>query len=170
MAKDVEAHVLAIESTMRQMVVLHEELLPVMIRKREAVRRAHVDLMAELCRLENEKVQGIAELEKQRQALVARLTLLIDPKSTEPMRLIDLATRIAEPWRGRLLVTRQQLVEKLESVKEQTAVARRAADQLVKHVQGLVQGVTSAATAATYTKPSAGPRPAARLSTFSMTA
>ncbi len=170
MGKAVEQLVAAIEAVMRQMVVLHEELLALMIRKREAVRRAHVELMAEICRLENEKVREIAEREKQRQALVAKLTLLLDPRAPEPLRLPELAERLPEPMRSRLLVTRQQLREKLDSVKEQTSVARRAADQLVRHVQGLVRGVTAATTAATYTRPSAGPRPIARLSTFSMTA
>lgn len=170
MAKPVEQLVVAVEVVMRQMVALHEELLALMIRKREAVRHAQVDLMADMCRLENEKVQLIAEREKQRQELVAKLTLLIDPKATAPLQLPELAERLPEPLRGRLLVTRQQLRDQLESVKAQTAVARRAADQLVRHVHGLVRGVTSAATTTTYSRPTTNPRPVGRISTFSMTA
>lgn len=172
MAKTIDPVVAAIEAVMGQMVTLHEELLALLIRKHGAVRKADVEAMAQLCGLENEKLQAISELEKQRQELAAKLTLLLNPKASEPLRVAQLAEKLPEPSRGRLLVMRQQLRAKLESVKEQTAIARRAADTLVRHVQGLVQGVTAATTQATYTRNPAQPQRhvAPRLSTFSLTA
>lgn len=160
----------ALESLLTQMVALQGELLALLERKREAMRRANPRLMAELCALENAKVQALSELEKKRLQLVAQLTLLVDPKAKEPLRMADLAERLPEPARGRLIALRGQLRDRLEEVRRQTSVARRAADSLVRHVQGLVQGVTSATTAAAaYGRLGAPTRPLA-MSTFSVTA
>lgn len=171
MGKQAEQTCVALEAVLNQMVALHHEMLTLLERKREAMRKGDDRAMTELCALENAKVQAIGELEKKRLTLVARLTLLVDPKAAEPMRMVDVAERLPEPARGRLLTLRQQLRSQLEAVKHQTAVARRAAESLVRHVQGLVQGMMAVANyGTTYRNPGAPGKPATAVSTFSMTA
>jgi hypothetical protein len=170
MGKQAEQTCAALEAVLGQMVAIHQELLTLLERKRGAMRKGDGRAMTELCALENAKVQAIAELEKKRLELVARLTLLVDPQAPEPMRMAEVAERLPEPVRGRLLTLRQQLRSQLETVKHQTAVARRAAESLVRHVQGLVQSMMAVANyGTTYRKPGAPGRSSA-VSTFSMTA
>lgn len=171
MDKYVEQSVAALELLLQRMVSLHQELLTIMQRKRDAMRRGNARLMADLCSLENQKVQAISDLEKKRLELVAQLTLRIKPAATEPMHMAALADRLPEPLRGRVLVLRQQLREQMLAVKEQTSVARRAADSLMRHVQGLMQSVTAAsAGAATYSRRGIIPQPTSGMATFSMKA
>lgn len=171
MDKRHEVMVTALESVLRQMIAMHRDLLAILDRKREAMRSSNPRLMADLCGLENRKVQAISELEKKRLELAARLTLAVQPDAPEPMRLADLARRLPEPLRGRVLALREQLREQLTAVKEQTSVARRAADSLMRHVQGLVQAVSAASNAAgTYSRRGAIPQPSTSLATFSMQA
>lgn len=138
-----EPLVTSIESVMQQALVLHAALLELLVRKRAALASADTGSMIELSRLENEKVQQISELEKARLQLVARLTLLLVPDAKEPMHLRDLALRLPEPMRSRLLLLRQKLRDQMLKVKEQTSVAKRATEALARHVQGLVQTIHS---------------------------
>lgn len=171
MDKSPEQLVAALESTLQQMLALHQELLAIMQRKRDAMRRGNARLMADLCGLENQKVQAISELEKMRLERVAHLTLHIQPNAAEPMRMADLAERLPEPLRGRVLVLRQQLREQMLAVKEQTSIARRAADSLMRHVQGLVQTVTAASgSATTYSRRGTIRQRTTGMATFSMKA
>jgi len=140
--------VASIESVMQQAMTLHAALLELLLRKRAALAAADTAAMVELSRLENEKVQQISELEKTRLELVARLTLRLVPGAAEPMPLRDLAVKLPEPMRSRLLVQRQKLREQMLKVKEQTSIARRATEALARHVQSLVQTVHSLASGA----------------------
>ncbi len=124
----------------------HTQLLAALQRKRDAMRHGDTEAMAALCRLESESIRRVGELEKRRLELVAAMTLKVDPDAAEPMKLRDLAEALPEPARGRLLVARQQLVAKMEQVKHQTSVARRAAESLLKHMTGLVQTIGTLST------------------------
>src|SRR5690606_29211509 len=124
-------------AVLQQQVQAHEALLSLLQRKREALRTGGTRAMTELAALENEKVQLISELEKHRLTLVAELTLALVPDAAEPMRLGELAERMPEPARGRLLVLRHQLRERMEQVREASSVLRRATEALMKHVHGL---------------------------------
>jgi hypothetical protein len=167
----IEQATATLEAILLRMTTVNEELLTLLGRKRDAMRRGDADAMAQLCALENQKVQAISGLEKQRLELVAKLTLLLDPRAAEPLRMADLADRLPEPARGRVLMLRVQLRDKLTQVREQTSIARRAADALVRHVAGVVQGVVAVANGtAAYARPGVAVRPAGPVSTFRMTA
>lgn len=149
----------------------HDLLLELIQRKRRALREAKHQLVADCCRQENIRVQKIGELEKTRLLLAGELTLLVLPGAAEPLRLDGLAQRLAEPGRGRLLVLRQQLRERIEQVRHDAGAAQRAAEALARHMQGLMQtlsGVMSGGAA--YGRAGAPTRAAMTLSTFSMTA
>ena len=127
-----------LESILAQAVQRQEQLVALLERKRKALRSGEAPEMVELSRLENAVVQTITELEKRRLQLVADLTLALDPTAAEPLKMKDLAERLPEPYRGRLLVTRTKLIEAMQRVAEQTSVIRRASESLSKSCRGKV--------------------------------
>lgn len=132
-----------LETVLKQLADRHEQLLSLMKRQRECLRLADHSGVSECSRLENSLVQAIGDLEKRRLELVAELTRAVDPAATQPMRMRDLAERLNEPSRGRLLVLREQLRGRIAAVKEQSSVTRRATEALLNHMQGLAQTLSS---------------------------
>ena len=128
-----------LETVLSQLADRHEQLVSLMQRQREALRIADHRGVGELSRLENSIVQAISELEKKRLGLVADLTGFFVPDAAQPLRMGDLAEHLPEPQRGRVLVLRAQLRDRIIQVKEQSSVSRRATEALMKHMQGLVQ-------------------------------
>ncbi len=160
-----------LESVLRRSNDRHGQLLALLQRKRDAMRRGDAGLMAELTRLENGQVQAISELEKSRLSLVADLTLVVLPDAPEPLKLAELAERFPEPVRGRLLVMRSQLLAAMRDVRDQLAVARRASDALLQHVNGLVRTIASVSHGAgAYGPVGRLPQQPAPMSTLSLTA
>jgi hypothetical protein len=159
MADMIAKHVAQLETVLKQSADRHEQLLSLMKRQRECLRLADHHGVSECSRLENAQVQAIGDLEKRRLELVAALTRAIEPKALGPMRMRDLAERLPEPTRGKLLVLREQLRERITAVKEQSSVTRRATEALLTHMQGLVQTLGNAGRAAGYA-PSNRPQPA----------
>ena len=135
---------------LKQLTERHEQLLSLMLRQREALRSADHRGVSELSRLENALVKAITELEKRRLELVADLTRVVDPAAPQPMRMRDLAERLPEPARGRLLVLREQLRQRIQQVKDESSVTRRATEALMKHMQGLVQTLSTAGRGSAY--------------------
>lgn len=160
-----------LESLLHQELAQHAQLAGVLEQKRGALLKADPAQVAALCAQENACVQATSELAKQRMSLVADVALLVEPNATEPMRLRDLAERLDEPVRGRLLVLRQQLAEGMERVRRQTSVAQRATDSLVRHMQGVVQSLAAAmADVGVYSRAGRLPASVTKMSTFSTTA
>ena len=158
MADALTKHIPVLETVLKQSADRHEQLLTLMKRQRECLRLADHQGVSECSRLENTLVQAIGDLEKRRLELVAELTRVVDPRATQPMRMRDLAERLPEPARGRLLVLREQLRERITAAKEQSSVTRRATEALLSHMQGLVQTLGNAGRAAGYA-PANRPQP-----------
>lgn len=171
MADPMSKHIPVLETVLRQLADRHEQLLTLMKRQREALRQADHRGVSECSRLENALVQAIGDLEKKRLELVAQLTRVVEPTAAAPMRMRDLAERLPEPSRGRLLVLREQLRERIAKVKEESSVTRRATESLLKHMQGLVQTLSGAGRAVGYA-PASHPQPAlgAPIGTLKVTA
>lgn len=148
----------------------HEALLGLVRRKQEAMRLGQADLVSETCTLENEHVQRIAELEKQRQAIVGTITESLSPKAGEPLRLRQIADAVAEPRRGQLLMLHQQLREVMERIRRENEVSKRAAEGLLRHVQGIVQQVQQVMGGATYGRRGSVAPASAAMHSFSVTA
>jgi len=171
MTPSLEKTLTRLEAVLLKQLEAHERLLSHMDEKRIALRRADRQRITDCGRLENQQVQAISELEKERLQLVADLTLAVFPAATEPMRMGDLAERLGEPTRGRLLVLRQQLLAKMEAVREQSRTTRSATESLMKHMQGLVMKVGSLCNGIpVYNNQGAAPRRALAVSTFNTTA
>ncbi|MEM7625095.1 MAG: flagellar protein FlgN [Planctomycetota bacterium] len=141
MDRNAVQNLMRLEDTLNQSVERQGQLATLLERKRTALRRGAVDEMTSLCRLENAAVQTISELEKRRLQLVADLTLAVEPGAAEPLKMRDLAERLPEPHRGRLLLTRQKLVDAMQRVQQQTTVTRRASESLLKHMNGLIRTI-----------------------------
>lgn len=156
---------------MRDLIVRHEQLSRQIAAKRAALSAAEHDRVVKLLEGENAVVQALAEGDKVRQQIVADLTLLLDPAAAAPMPLRDLAQRLDEPHRGRLLVLRQQLRDRMLTVKRESAVARSATEALARHMQGLLHTIqTVCAGGAAYGDRGASPPVAKTMSTFTATA
>lgn len=130
-----------LEAVLAQALQRQEQLLSLLERKRLALRSGNDRSMIDLTRLENAAVQTISELEKRRLQLVADLTAAVLPEAAEPLKMKDLAERLPEPFRGRLLITRGKLIDAMTRVQEQTSVVRRASESLLKHVNGLIRTI-----------------------------
>lgn len=171
MDKNTRLNLDRLEAVLLQALQRQEQLLSLLERKRLALRHGKDREMADLTRLENAAVQTASELEKRRLQLVADLTLVVQPGATEPLMMKDLAERLPEPYRGRLLVTRLKLVEAITKVGEKTSVVRRASESLLKHVNGLIRtiGVVSHGGAAYGQNGRVNTQPA-RMSTVNVTA
>ncbi|MEM9414896.1 MAG: flagellar protein FlgN [Planctomycetota bacterium] len=171
MDKRLVAELGGLEATLAQLAERHEQLLSLMQRQREALRKAETEQIAALSRQENAVVQTISTLEKRRLEQVASLTQVVSPGAAQPMRMRELAERLPEPARGRLLVLRQQLRERIVAVKEQSSVSRRASEALMNHMQGLVQSLSHASVrGAGYDRPGQARNALPAIGTISMTA
>jgi len=159
-----------LEQLLRQQLQQHEALLNLCTKKRTALRNADEAAMHELCQRENGVVQKVSEMEKQRLALAADLTLIINPAAPEPMRLAELADRLEEPMRTKLLVLRQQLREAMEKTQQEAQVVRRATEAMARHMHGVVQSMGCAVTGVgVYTQRGSATQRATAVSTFSAT-
>ena len=171
MDKNLEKNLAALEALLHEQIAAHESLLGLLQRKREALGRADHAAITRLCEQENRFVQSVSEMEKKRLLLVGDITLALEPAATAPLRLPELAERLPEPSRGKVLVLRQRLRTRMEQVREEVGVARRATESLMRHMQGLVQTIGQAVTGvATYNRAGAMPRAALAISTFNTTA
>jgi len=160
-----------LEELLRKQIAMQSRLAAVLVAKMDACRHVQRERIIELHHQENEQLQSMAELEKQRLMLVAQITQMIDPQAAQPFRLRELAERLEDPMRGRLLVLRQQWVEKLHEVKRESTVARQAAETMLRHMQGLVHTITAAVSGiGTYSRTGGTPQAVAAVSTFSATA
>lgn len=160
-----------LESILKAQVAQQEQMVALLHAKRVALASADTKRIAELCQQENARLQALSELEKKRIVLGGQITLLLDPKAPAPLRLGELAQRLPEPARGRLLVLREQLRQRFEAARAEVGVARTAAEALVRHMQGLVQSIGTAVTGVnTYNRAGARPQAAISLSTFNTTA
>ena len=133
-----------LESILKQLSTCHESLLSLLAGKRQAMRDAQPDRVTDLCDQENRFVQKITQLETKRLELIGQLTEALDPNAQQPLHLNDLAQHLPEPRRGRLLVLRQQLRQRMVRVRDETAVLRRATESLTRHMQGVIQTVAGA--------------------------
>ena len=171
MDKALEQAVTELETVLRDQLAQHERLAGLIAAKRQALGQADRARIVELCGEENVCVQVLGEMEKERLAVVARVTLLLDPLAAAPLALPDLALRLPDPARSRLLTLRVQLRSRMEETRKSAAVAAQASQALLRHMQGLVQTVGGLMTGVqTYTRQGARPQAATRVSTFTMTA
>lgn len=124
----------------------HDGLLDLIRRKQRAMRMGQPELVTDCCERENHHVQRIGGLEGHRQKAVGELTALLTPgtQQGQPLTLSEIAERVGEPRRGRLLVLHQRLRQTMHTVQRENQIARQATEGLLHHVRGVIQQVTQA--------------------------
>ena len=149
MDKRIEPLVVALEANLQKQLDRHEQLLSLMDQKRSVLAGGDPHRLAQMCQLENENVQSLSELEKQRLEAVAALTLLLQPNAAEPMSMAELVRLLPAVVRDKLELQRALLRQRMEAVKQQASIARRATESLTRHLQGLVDTIGSISTGVT---------------------
>ena len=112
---------------------LYAELLAVLQRKLEAMRRADTELLNSCAARERFLLQRIAEAESSRKTLTADLQLRAGAKSKGPVSITELAERIGEPGRSKLLVLADGLRRLVEQTNQLNQVAALAGKELLAH-------------------------------------
>ena len=168
---DHERQLRGLEDVLHDLIQGHEAFRSLLQQKRKALSEAKHDRVMELLEQENASIQAISDLEKKRLQIVAELTLAYVPQARAPMRLHQLAHHLPEPARGRLLVLRERLRDRMQNVQQETGVARRATERLVRHMQGLVHTLGAVCCGAgVYERSGTMPNESGTLSTFHTTA
>lgn len=160
-----------LETLVRKQIASHEEMLGLLVRKRQALQTANMMVMNECTLRESQMVKVIGDCEKQRLELLADITLKLDVTAGQPLTMLQLAEHLSEPARGKVLVLRMELRERIAAVQKETGIARRASESLLKHVHGMIQMIGTTCTGvSTYSQLGAPTKAATAVSTFNMTA
>lgn len=128
-----------LEQLLRAELDVHQKLLTLLQRKREAVRHAKIDLIGELIEQERAEVERLAELERSREHLVKQITVTIQPDASESLPLTAIAEQADEPAQSRLLGIAAQLRDLVKEVRQTSSVVRQAAEALSNHISGVMQ-------------------------------
>jgi hypothetical protein len=139
-------HLNQLESALRDLLAEHDALLALLNRKHQAVRHAKPAVVEECLERENGRVQRIAELEKQRQQIVATLTEQADAEASEPLTISRIAESADAAQRERLLGLAGLLRQRMAEVQRESRIIKQATQGLLKHVHGVMQRVTGAVT------------------------
>ena len=131
----------ALCETLNRLVAAQAQLGETLARQKDAMARGDAKLMHGLAKLQRETAAQIQTLDQLRARTAHKLTGFLDPGAAAPLRIAELAERLPEPDRGRLLVLRQKLTAEVEATRESTAVARTAATALSNHVGCLLQNL-----------------------------
>ena len=123
---------------------LYEELLAVLRRKLEAMRRADTELLNSCAVRERFLLQRITESESSRKTLAADLQLRAGAKSKGPVSITELAERIGEPGRSKLLVLADGLRRLVEQTNQVNQVAALASKELLAHFRHVYDAMRAA--------------------------
>lgn len=140
----IKACVDATERILRDQLEMHRTLLQCIARKKHAIRTADIAGVTRICGEENAIVQRLAETEKQRLALLGRMTQFVNPGADRPLAVTELAEHAPEPQRSRIIALAVQLREALQQVQKESSVVRAAAETLSRHMTGIMQTVHAA--------------------------
>ena len=134
----------ALERLLRDQLAMHRSILQCMARKKHAIRMADITSVTKICAEENNIIQRLAEAEKQRLALVGKLTHVIKPASSQPLSVMEIVAEAPEPLRSRVAALAAQLRESLQLVQRESSIVQSAADTLNRHMTGIMQTVHAA--------------------------
>ena len=148
----------------------HDELLAQIAAHRQSLRKGTAESIVAALAAQNELVQRISEMEKQRLRLAAELTLSINPKAKRPMTLVELFPHLDAASAQRLTPLRDTLRDKAEQVRRELSPLRTASESLLRTMQGMLREMSSAANAGLYVAKQSRKPVTPVMSTFSATA
>jgi hypothetical protein len=136
-----------LERLLEQLLVEHEQLLVLAGSHRAAIAGANPNCLADCVQQQNEVVQRVAELEKRRLGIVARLADKMKPLSAgramegvpDKPTVSWIAKALPEPVRTRLVALAERLRELLARLQKEHAALREASTALAAHMEGLMR-------------------------------
>ncbi len=128
---------------------LHEELLLVIRRKLEAMRRADGEQMQSCAARERFLAERIRQREGLRRQLAEAVTESLemgasDRKAAKMVKVGELAERMDEPRRSRMIVLASAIRQAIEQVDQANRVAALVGQEMAKHFQKVREAVISA--------------------------
>ncbi|QDU32691.1 FlgN protein [Poriferisphaera corsica] len=144
MDKSIDNQINTLDLILQKQLQLHTSLLDLLKQKRNAIGSSDPSQMTNICELEQEKIHLIKQLENKRQQIVINVTKHLNPQATLPLTMQDIAQYIGGTEGDRLLIRRNQLRQKMEDVRQQASIAKRATESLMRHMQSIVQTITAA--------------------------
>lgn len=138
-----EHHAAELERILLQIAERYEALARAANDRREALRRADPRALAACVEAENHAVQALADLERRRMIVVEAIAAGIGSPDRSQTPISRLAPALPEPARSRLLVLSASLRDLMEHVQRLNDSARKAADILAAHMEGLMRHVAA---------------------------
>ncbi len=138
-----DRHALDLERVLLQIADRYETLARCAKDRREAMRRADPRALAQCIDAENQAVQALADLERRRMIVVEAIAAAIGSPDKSQTPVSRLAPALPEPARSRLLTLSASLKQLMEHVTNLNEGARRAADLLAAHMEGLMRHVAA---------------------------
>lgn len=136
---------LEVERLLRAFLAEQDRLREIAAARRRAIAAADPRAMARCVQDENEVVQRLAALDRERNALATAAAKRFPApagagRDWRPT-LSWIAQRIEEPVRSSLLALAAELRERIETVRRENESVRMAADTLARHMQGILRAV-----------------------------
>ncbi len=131
-----------LERLVRELVSCYEGLVSLAESRLEAIRSSNAQNLAACIRQENQLVQAIAGLERERSEVVTALAHRMGSEKESATKITWIARRLKGPEGERITTlcdTLKRLAQQLGSLNE---VARIAAEHLANHMTGLLQAVS----------------------------
>ncbi len=143
-AGDLDLHVKVMTRILAAQIDGYQRLLASIRQKKQAIRDADIDSITMLCQQENAIAQKLSEAEKQRLALVGRITELLEPNAAKPLALREIAEAVGEPRQKELQDLAEAIREAIGNVRRESSIVTAAAKSLSRHMTGVMQSVNSA--------------------------
>lgn len=132
----------ALEALLGELLAAQDRLHEVVVGQREAVRGADAAKAEALGAQHARMVRVLSELEQRRREVTARAVRELGlPAGGATATLSDLASRLPEPGRTRVMTLADRLKRKVEEVRAESATLRSAAKALAAHMEGLMRHV-----------------------------
>jgi hypothetical protein len=123
---------------------VYRALLHAVERKREAIRTAAVETVIEISGKEEVIVGRLEAMDGQRRQLLARVSAEMGERTGESLTVRQIAERLDEPTRTRLLALAAQLRETILALRRESSVVRTGAEALGRHMGGIIQSMQTA--------------------------
>ena len=127
----------ALVALLDEMAIVYERMRSLAQERHEAVRCADARRLARTVARENEAVQDLAELEKRRIAIVARLAEQLGSPERSQTRVSWIAERLGGQTGQRLAQRAANLRKIMSELHRENEVVRAALTKLAAHVEGL---------------------------------
>jgi hypothetical protein len=131
-----------LESLLGELIVLYEQLKSMSAMHLDAIRTADARKLAACVRTENDLIQQVAEIEKKRIRVVGQLADHLGSPSKQDTTIGWLTQRVDGPRAGEMRSAADRLRGLMTEVGKINAVARGAAEQLARHMDGLMGEIT----------------------------